>query len=718
MNWRMVGDKKKPCRPNGDDRNFDPHDPANHLTHEQAAASPHPVGFVMRAEDGLFFLDLDKCHTAQGWSSEATLIWQSFTGAMGEMSQSGTGLHIMGRCDPTKLEDRRNKWDGWLEFYTDKRFIAFGPHGWNPIGGTYADKDWTDQLLHVVPQRQFLGDLPDGRDPSYTGPEDDDQLIDMMLRSSGGATTAFGGGVTVRDLWEANVPALAAKYPAYDGNGEFDRSSADAALMSHLAFWTGKDMPRMDRLFRRSALMREKYDKRADYRRDTIQGAARLCRKVYDRVQENKEDFGAFLTPTEQVEYFQGCVYVRDQHRILIPDGSLLKPEQFNATFGGHKFVKDADGSSVTRKAFEALTESTAVKFPKATQTVFRPSHQFQAMFEDGRINVYKPAEVRTLVADITPLMDLLRLMLPSENDRAVLLSWACAVVQNPGRKALWAPVLQGTEGNGKSMLAECMAYAIGEKFVHRPRSKELGSKFNSWMLNRLLIIVEEFHMSGRREMLDDLKVFITQLSVPIRDMQAVEAMFECPTNWYFATNHRDAVLKSRNDRRYATLFTAQQTRGDLPTGDFFPRLWEWLRGDGFAAVAHFLRNQQPDPRFDPFGNAASIAPITSTTEAAIAASTGGIEGEILEAAEAERTGFRGGWISTWCLDKLFRERNIRISRAKVGEMLRELGYNQVGRASRPIISEDAQRPMLWYRGTETNPTLEMYLDAQGVGHN
>ena len=47
---------------------------------------------------------------------------------------------------------------------------------------------------------------------------------------------------------------LSQKYPAFDGAGGFDHSSADAALMSHLAFWTGKDMPRMDRLFRRSAL--------------------------------------------------------------------------------------------------------------------------------------------------------------------------------------------------------------------------------------------------------------------------------------------------------------------------------------------------------------------------------------------------------------------------------------------------------------------------------
>ncbi|MFR4804189.1 MAG: hypothetical protein ACLT98_13270 [Eggerthellaceae bacterium] len=41
-----------------------------------------------------------------------------------------------------------------------------------------------------------------------------------------------------------------------------DRSAADMALCSHLAFWCGRDAGRMDRIFRRSGLMRDKWDSR------------------------------------------------------------------------------------------------------------------------------------------------------------------------------------------------------------------------------------------------------------------------------------------------------------------------------------------------------------------------------------------------------------------------------------------------------------------------
>jgi hypothetical protein len=50
-----------------------------------------------------------------------------------------------------------------------------------------------------------------------------------------------------------------------------DDSAADLALLSMLSFWT-QDPAQLDRLFRRSGLMREKWE-RADYRERTIQRA-------------------------------------------------------------------------------------------------------------------------------------------------------------------------------------------------------------------------------------------------------------------------------------------------------------------------------------------------------------------------------------------------------------------------------------------------------------
>lgn len=717
---------KIPCNAAGDSIN--PHDPSQWMTRAVADAgrtnAVSGIGFVLNG-DGWWCVDLDNC--GPDWNAAAVAIYQSFTGAMAEVSVSGTGLHIFGRCDPSRLADRRNKWDGWCEWYHTGRFIALGPHGLQPIGPEFIDRDWTDQLLRLVPKRaDTSGVLAEGIDPAYTGPDDDDKLITIMLRSTSNAAR-FGGAATVSDLWNANAEVLSRIYPAFDGGNGFDRSAADAALMSHLAFWTGKDLPRMDRLFRRSALMRDKYVQREDYRRDTIHGAARMCKKVYDAprremplpvtaaapVAGGRE---TFLTVPEMIEYFKGCVYILDVHKVLVPGGRLLKPEQFNAWYGGHMFQMLPDGTKPSKKAFDALTECMAHTFPRAETSVFRPDLPTGTITPEGAVNIYVPPDVQTRPGDVSRFTDFLERLLPAKRDREILISWCAAVVQHVGVKFQWAPVLQGAEGNGKSLIASVLVYALGEDYAYEPRASQLGSQFISFDENRLLIVCEEIHMNGRRELLDDLKPRITNRRVEVEAKGQDKRMIVNTANWFFCTNYRDAVLKSRNDRRYAVFFTAQQSVEDIARdgmgGGYFPALYTWLRGGGYANVAHWLATYPIPDDLNP-ATACHRAPITSSTDAAVSASAGAIESEIQEAIESESLGFRGGWISSHMLDRMLRERGSKIARSRLGSILAELGYTQWGRSPRPIMMEDAKRPVLWCKGTPA----QGYVESQRPGY-
>jgi hypothetical protein len=62
------------------------------------------------------------------------------------------------------------------------------------------------------------------------------------------------------------------------------QSEADLALCEMLAFWTGKDATRMDRIFRGSGLYREKWN-RLDYRERTINKAIENTTEVYKKPQ-------------------------------------------------------------------------------------------------------------------------------------------------------------------------------------------------------------------------------------------------------------------------------------------------------------------------------------------------------------------------------------------------------------------------------------------------
>lgn len=733
LNWKLVPkwnekkqrheDTKVPCTPDGSA--VDAHNKAYWTTYEQAAANGLGVAFVFDEDDDWFFLDLDKCgdvETGQ-WSAEATAIYQSFTGAWGEVSQSGKGLHIMGRCDKSVLYDRKNKWDGWLEFYIQKRFIAFGGNDWHVIGGgEFTNVNWSQQLRTLVPEREIMGELSTTVDPTFTGKYDDDELIAKLCASTN-MKSQFGNGATAKDLWDANLDVLSKVYLS-DDSDDFDASKADMALMCLLAYWTGKDIPRMDRIFRRSALLRDKYENRADYRKWTLEKACMLTKKVYDVLpkedrpasQDNPLNKEVFLSINEMVEYFKGCIYIRDLHRVFVPDGSMLKSEQFNAVYGGHWFQMLPDNTKPTKNAFEALTQNSCYDFPHAISTCFRPDLPPSTIVGD-KVNVYVDPQVAVVQGDPSPVWELMCKQIPNERDRLILLYYMAAVVQYPGVKFQWCPVLQGCEGNGKTLLARCVAEAIGERYVHSPIPENLGEKYNGYIEDKMFIIVEEIWMKGRMEVLNMLKPLITNENVEVRTMGVDKRMIKNVTNWFMCTNHIDGVIKSRNDRRYSIFFTAQQEEADLirdhMDGEYFPNLYHWLKTGGYAVITHWLKTLPIPDEFNP-ATSCHRAPKTSSTDRAIAASLGPIEQEIIEAAESGVIGFKGDWVSSYSLSQLLRDKHIKIAKSKIGMILTEMGYKHWGRAPKPILHQDKLRPSLWYKGEIENKTFADFMTAQG----
>lgn len=700
----------------------DPHDPAQWMTWEQASATGLRVGMVLTDADPYFLLDLDDCRdpVTEQWHPEALRIAAMFPGAAMEVSVNGTGLHIMGVCDPLALGPRKHKFGtasrpgNWLEYYSTKRFVALGRGMQGNI-----NLDWTSALAALVPVSSDLADavpFTDATHPDWNGPADDDELIKIMLASRGSIAAAFGDSATVGDLWEARADVLGRVYPGADGK-PWDGNAVDQALMNHLAFYTGKNTARMDRLYRRSGLMREKWEKRADYRGWTISKAVQSCRNVYAKPRQVEVPLTApgevgaapvavtgdgreFVSIGELPEYFKGCVYIELDERVMVPGGRLLKKTQFDVMFGGHQFAMSFDGTKPTYSAWEAFTVNRAVRFPKVHRTCFKPLSP-PAVIIGEAINIYHPEEVRTVEGDAGPFLDLLRRMLPDPRDREILLSWMAALVQTQGKKFLWSPVIQGTKGNGKSLIAKAITYAIGDKYSWTPEAESITKQFNPFLGNRIFINVEEIHMFEKLEMLEKLKNYITAEGVEIEKKGVDSGMNrDYCANWFFCTNHKDAIIKEKDDRRFAVFFTAQQSREDMfrdgmLSDNYFPRLWEWLRGDGFAIIRHYLLNYHVSDEFNPAGTC-TIAPRTSSTDEAVNASYGIAEQYVIDAIESDVPGFRNGWLSTWAVTNLLHSHNLKRAPRKIAALCESLGYVSTGKATTTIMQEGNSRPTLY----------------------
>lgn len=359
-------------------------------------------------------------------------------------------------------------------------------------------------------------------------------------------------------------------------------------------------------------------------------------------------------------QMFEGYCYVQDVHAIQLPDGATTTKERFDSTFGGPQYAMTADGQKPTKSAWDAYTLSEIYRFPRVETQYFKPGEPTGAVrTREGRreINSYRPAEVRRVKGDPAPFLDLVHRMLPEGDDARILLCYMAACCQHLGVKFKWAPFIQGTKGNGKTTIGKVLEYCMSFRYTHWAKADQIGEKFNSVFVDKLLVIVDEMYSDDTRELQEVLKQLVTATRIEVRPMHAEKTMKEICFNMLLFSNHQNGVRIDIDERRYAPLFCAQQSKTDKArdgmTKPYFIGLNRWLWDqDGAAIVYDYLMSMPIPDELNPATHCIE-APVTTSTELAATASLGGIEQELIEAVKQQHEGFRAGWISSQAVDFL-----------------------------------------------------------------
>ena len=242
------------------------------------------LGFVFTDDDPLVGVDLDDCRipeteTALDWAEEIVDTLDSFT----EISPSGTGFHVI--LEATLPGDRSRKGD--VEIYeTDRFFTVTGTH----VEGTPETVEARPEGLATVYEAfvapdQAASDASSSTDGSpplgrkktsiSTGGESSEPIVDLSDEALLSKARNAKNGEKFDRLWRGST------------SGYDSQSEADMALCALLAFWTGSDVQRMDRLFRDSGLMREKWDEvhfsdGSTYGEKTVERAAMAVTEHYE----------------------------------------------------------------------------------------------------------------------------------------------------------------------------------------------------------------------------------------------------------------------------------------------------------------------------------------------------------------------------------------------------------------------------------------------------
>lgn len=253
--------------------------PADFCSFEEALAAYNGggldgIGIGCFAPIGM--TDVDGCvHDGKldEWAQEIVDELDSYT----ELSPSGTGIHIFFLVEDFFYDKERyyiNNRKTHVEVYVPGATHRFLTMTGKRIHGNEV-MERTEQLKGIL-EKYMVRPQANVTLLKITAPGSflsDSSVIAKMRTSK--------QGEKAKALWEGNIP---------DGKSH---SEADMALAEILAFWCGGDIKQMDRLFRQSGLMRDKWDRPQNgstYGWLTLEKAVRNCTAFYSPVLTPAED--------------------------------------------------------------------------------------------------------------------------------------------------------------------------------------------------------------------------------------------------------------------------------------------------------------------------------------------------------------------------------------------------------------------------------------------
>ncbi len=275
--WKWT---KPPYQPDG--RLAESNGPATWSTFETVVAAYQRGGFdgigIVLSGDGLVGVDFDHCVEDSAIADWALAVIKRL-GSYAEVSPSGTGIRVLayGKLPPagrSKIKDGHK-----VEVYEIGRYLTLTGHYLRGFADRIEERTELLGEFHAF----WFGEAkaeqprPNGQVASAGHDQSDDELLERARAAKNGAE--------FRNLFDHGDVG------GYGG----DRSAADLALTNHLVFWTTRDPSRADRLFRRSALMRPKWDERhygngETYGQHTIAKALETVREGWQSGGEARTD--------------------------------------------------------------------------------------------------------------------------------------------------------------------------------------------------------------------------------------------------------------------------------------------------------------------------------------------------------------------------------------------------------------------------------------------
>jgi hypothetical protein len=281
----------------------------------------------------------------------------------------------------------------------------------------------------------------------------------------------------------------------------------------------------------------------------------------------------------DSAQYFNGIWHPLTGKLSLAAAKSELQLKHFRAANG---ITEKLDFVPVWSLNY-APEESVRVDFERQTVNLFEPSPYMR-----------RPVPTEPVAASSFPTIDKLLQHCYARNDshRQHFLNWLACAFQLRTR-TLTAQIMHGMQGTGKGLFIQyVLSPLFGRSNVIIKRMEELEDKFNDFVGNALIVVIDEAQISDSprsKMIMANLKNLITEPTISIRGMFKTARSVRNYTNWLFLSNMPDPVVIDVSDRRF-NVGEFRRERLEMTNAEIASL------GEELAAFADYLAQYPIDP--------------------------------------------------------------------------------------------------------------------------
>lgn len=520
-------------------------------------------------------------HTVENHNEQDVL--KLFSATYAEKSPSGAGVHIIFCVQKNRLPIVNGKMDkryymkngnNSLECYVaglTNRYFTF-------TGNTVSSDDWivdmTDEFLQFLEKymlrtttKKSLEEMPMLPVQQVSNQEMQTERNFIPMQNS----------IPENWLEKARNAGNGGKFIALYDIGDIseynnDASRADLALCRILAFWLQGDSTQIDIAFRNSALCRQKWLEREDYRTLTISSAIELCNgEFYTPYKHKKEKSSGKQTQSEETE---------SKQRLKFPDFVVYIQEHgYSMRYNqiSHKIEFNGFDSQESPEHLEEVVPTILVDEMEDIFTSASKNRIQDYIVRHATRNRYNPVleMIQSTEWDgknyISEVFDIFKLSPDTEEgiySRIFFQKWlmqcVCGLfnnIENPFSLDITL-VFQGKQGIGKTRFFEKLALKscfFGEGVCLDPRQKDsVEQTTDKWICE-----LGEIGSTMRKD-IDSLKAFLTKSTDEYRKSYGRAAIrYPRMVSFVGTVNDAEFLIDATGNRRFATVPLADDLKID-----------------------------------------------------------------------------------------------------------------------------------------------------------